>query len=87
MNASHNYEPSMDISRHSSCRRFSKEEIMHVKEITRGSVVTHWILSSTRQNNPRILIVSKNIYNMKAKTYKDYLTKHTIIEAIFEELV
>ncbi|KAK9275113.1 hypothetical protein L1049_022372 [Liquidambar formosana] len=65
---------------HPSYRRFSKEEISRIKEMTMSGVAPCQILSSLRQSNPNLQAVSKSVYNMKAKIRKDYLSGRTMGE-------
>nr|XP_011458669.1 PREDICTED: uncharacterized protein LOC101300598 [Fragaria vesca subsp. vesca] len=58
----HNHESSTDMSGHPYCRRFSKEEALQVKQMTRAGIKPRQILSSLRQNNPGLLAVSTEMY-------------------------
>lgn len=85
-NVSHNHEPSKDMSAHPSCRRFSEEEFLKIKEMTLAGVPARQILSALRQNNPNIQAISKTIYNAKAKVIKEIISDRTVLQALFEEL-
>ncbi|KAG5542566.1 hypothetical protein RHGRI_022185 [Rhododendron griersonianum] len=85
-NGSHNHEPSSDMAGHPSFRRFSKEEIMTIEELTRSGVPPRQILSSLRLRNKKLQAVSRTIYNMKNKLQRENLAGRTTIQALFDEL-
>ncbi|KAG5551462.1 hypothetical protein RHGRI_009772 [Rhododendron griersonianum] len=85
-NGSHNHEPSSDMAGHPSFRRFSKEEIMTIEELTRSGVPPRQILSSLRLRNKKLQAVSRTIYNMKNKLRRENLAGRTTIQALFDEL-
>ena len=86
VNASHNHDPSVDMFGHPSCRRFSKEHVTRIKEMSSSSIPHRQILTSLRQHNPKLPAVSRILYNLKAKIRKDYLAGRTMIQALLEEL-
>jgi hypothetical protein len=86
VNASHNHDPSVDMSGHPSCHRFSKEHITRMKEMSSFDIPPRQILTSLRQHNPKLPTVSRTLYNLKAKIRKDYLAGRTMIQALLEEL-
>ena len=47
--------------------------------------MSNFVLSSAKKN-PNLEVVSKTIYNMKSKIYKDKLGGYSSIQALFEEL-
>ncbi|XP_024156611.1 protein FAR1-RELATED SEQUENCE 5-like [Rosa chinensis] len=83
---SHNHEPSKDMSGHPYCRRFSREEILKIKEMSKAGVSPRQIMSSLRQSNPDLQAISKNIYNEKYRIMKENLASRTVIQALLEEL-
>ncbi|KAJ7964071.1 Protein FAR1-RELATED SEQUENCE 5 [Quillaja saponaria] len=74
------------MSGHPSCRRFSEEEIVRIKDMNKAGIAPRQILSSLRQNNPNLLAVSRTLYNVKAKIRKDSLGGRTMIQALMDEL-
>jgi hypothetical protein len=86
VNASHNHDPSVDMSGHASCHRFSKEHVTRIKEMSSSGIPLCQILTSLRQHNPKLSAMSKTLYNLKAKIRKDYLASRTMIQALLEEL-
>ena len=85
-NLTHNHEPSRDMSGHPYSRRFSEEEIMKIKEMSKAGIPPRQILSSLRLSNPGLQAIFKNIYNEKNKILKENLAGRTIIQALLEEL-
>ncbi|KAF7150704.1 hypothetical protein RHSIM_Rhsim02G0175500 [Rhododendron simsii] len=85
-NGSHNHEPSSDMVGHPSFRRFSKEEIMTIEELTRSGVPPRQILSLLRLRNKKLQAMSRTIYNMKNKLRRENLAGRTMIQALFDEI-
>ncbi|KAJ9543535.1 hypothetical protein OSB04_023242 [Centaurea solstitialis] len=79
-NLTHNHEPSMDISGHSSFRRLSSDDIQSVKNMTLSGIPPRQILSSLRQRNQDLPAISRNIYNLKAKIRKENLRNRSMRE-------
>ncbi|KAB2615708.1 protein FAR1-RELATED SEQUENCE 5-like [Pyrus ussuriensis x Pyrus communis] len=71
---------------HLSCRHFSQEEILRIKEMSKAGIQPHQILSSLRQGNPHLQVVSRNIYNQISKIVKESLARRPVIQALLEEL-
>ena len=86
VNASHNHDPSVNMSGHPSCHCFSKEHVTRIKEMSSFGIPPRQILTSLRQHNPKLPAVSRTLYNLKAKIRKDYLAGRTMIQALLEEL-
>ncbi|KAF7147655.1 hypothetical protein RHSIM_Rhsim03G0114700 [Rhododendron simsii] len=85
-NASHNHEPSKDMSGHPYCRRFSNEEILSIKRMTTAGIPPRQILTSLRQSNPNCKAIARTVYNAKANITKVVLAGRTMIQALFDEL-
>ena len=66
-NGEHNHEPSKDVSDHPSCRRFTEEEVLLIREMTAAGKRPRQILKALRQQNPSLVSDSRNVYNVKAK--------------------
>ncbi|KAM0987652.1 hypothetical protein EV2_012136 [Malus domestica] len=82
----HNHELSNDMCGHPSCRQFSQEEILRIKEMSKAGIPPRQILSLLRQGNPHLQVVSRNIYNLRAKIVKESLAGRPVIQALLEEL-
>ncbi|XP_077216899.1 protein FAR1-RELATED SEQUENCE 5-like [Tasmannia lanceolata] len=85
-NLEHNHKASKDISVHPSSRRFSKEEVLRIKEMTIAGIEPLQMLTSLRQRNRRLLAESRDLYNCIAKIRKEILTGRTRIQALLDEL-
>ncbi|KAJ9549306.1 hypothetical protein OSB04_021849 [Centaurea solstitialis] len=83
----HNHEPSTDMSGHPSFRQLPSENINSVKEMSKAGIPPRQILSSMRQQNPNLPVISRTIYNLKRKFRRDNLGNRSMINALFEELV
>ncbi|KAJ9566461.1 hypothetical protein OSB04_002427 [Centaurea solstitialis] len=83
----HNHEPSTDMSGHPSFRQLPSENINSVKEMSKAGIPPRQILSSMRQQNPNLPVISRTIYNLKKKFRRDNLGNRSMINALFEELV
>ncbi|KAF7140583.1 hypothetical protein RHSIM_Rhsim06G0117200 [Rhododendron simsii] len=83
---SHNHEPSSDMSGHPFCRRFSKEEVLSIKQMTMAGIPPRQILTSLRQSNSNCKAIARTVYNAKAAIKKKVLVGRTMIEALFDEL-
>lgn len=83
---SDNHEPSTNISRYPSFRQLSSESIKSVKEMTHAGIPPRQILSSLRQQTPNLAAISRSIYNVKKKIYRENLGDRRMINALFEEL-
>lgn len=70
----HNHEPSKDISEHPSCRRFTEEEVLIIREMTAVGKRPRQILKALRQRNPSLVSASRNVYNVKAKIRREMLS-------------
>jgi malonate-semialdehyde dehydrogenase (acetylating)/methylmalonate-semialdehyde dehydrogenase len=70
----HNHEPSTDVSDHPSCRRFTEEELLMIREMTAAGKRPRQILKALRQRNPNLVSDSRNVYNVKAKIRRDSLS-------------
>lgn len=70
----HNHEPSTDISDHPSCRRFTEEEILLIREMSAVGKRPRQILKALRQRNPNLISDSRNVYNVKAKIRRESLS-------------
>jgi malonate-semialdehyde dehydrogenase (acetylating)/methylmalonate-semialdehyde dehydrogenase len=73
-NGEHNHEPSQDISDHPSCRRFTEEEVLLIRELTAAGKRPRQILKALRQQNPSLVSDSRNVYNVKAKIRRESLS-------------
>lgn len=73
-NGEHNHEPSQDSSDHPSCRRFSEEEVMLIREMTSAGKRPRQILKALNQRNPNLVSDSRNVYNVKAKVRREILS-------------
>ncbi|XP_077246031.1 protein FAR1-RELATED SEQUENCE 5-like [Tasmannia lanceolata] len=82
----HNHKAFEDISGHPSSRRFSKEDILRIKEVTIAGIQPHQILTSLRQGNPQLLAISRDVYNCISKIRRDILAGRTAIQALLDEL-
>ncbi|XP_078159354.1 protein FAR1-RELATED SEQUENCE 5-like [Carex rostrata] len=82
----HNHEASVDVTGHPICRRLSQEEIRSVDHMSKSGIPLRQIISSLRQNNPKLSAISKTIYNAKKKIRKDNLAGRSVIQALLEEL-
>ncbi|CAN6718572.1 unnamed protein product [Malus baccata var. baccata] len=69
----HNHELSNDMCGHPFCRQFLQEEILRIKEMRKAGIPPRQILFSLRQGNPHLQVVSRNIYNLRAKIVKEKL--------------
>ncbi|KAG5529294.1 hypothetical protein RHGRI_029855 [Rhododendron griersonianum] len=85
-NASHNHEPSSDMSGHPYCRRFSNEEVLSIKRMTMAGIPPREILTSLRLSNPNCKAIARTVYNAKATITKEVLAGRTMIQALFDEL-
>ncbi|XP_052177379.1 probable bifunctional methylthioribulose-1-phosphate dehydratase/enolase-phosphatase E1 2 isoform X2 [Diospyros lotus] len=70
----HNHEPSKSKYDHPSCRRFSEEEILIIREMTVAGKRPWQILKVLRQKNPNLVSDSRNVYNVKAKIRREMLS-------------
>ncbi|XP_010656980.1 probable bifunctional methylthioribulose-1-phosphate dehydratase/enolase-phosphatase E1 2 isoform X2 [Vitis vinifera] len=70
----HNHEPATDISDHPSCRRFTEEEILIIREMSTAGKRPRQILKVLRQRNPNLILDSRNVYNVKAKIRRESLS-------------
>ncbi|XP_024018201.1 probable bifunctional methylthioribulose-1-phosphate dehydratase/enolase-phosphatase E1 2 isoform X2 [Morus notabilis] len=73
-NGEHNHEPSKDTSDHPSCRRFSEEEVLLIREMTSAGKRPRQILKALKQRNPNLVSDSRNVYNIKAKIHREILS-------------
>ena len=83
---SHNHEPSIDMSGHPYCRRFTQGEALQVKQMSRAGIKPRQILSSLRQTNPELLAVSRNVYSKTAQFRRESLDGRSVIQALLDEL-
>ncbi|OMO54819.1 methylmalonate-semialdehyde dehydrogenase [Corchorus olitorius] len=74
-NGEHNHEPSKDISEHPSCRRFTDEEVLMIRDLTVAGKRPRQILKFLRQRNPNLVSDSRNVYNVKAKIRGESLSE------------
>ncbi|XP_057505860.1 probable bifunctional methylthioribulose-1-phosphate dehydratase/enolase-phosphatase E1 2 isoform X2 [Actinidia eriantha] len=70
----HNHEPSKNMSDHPSCRRFTEEEILLIREMTAAGKRPRQILKALRQSNPSLISDSRNVYNVKAKIRREMVS-------------
>ena len=54
--------------------------------MTQSGIPPRQILSSLRQKNPELKVVSTTVYNVKAKIRREKLGGRTMIQALFKEL-
>ncbi|XP_050113854.1 putative protein FAR1-RELATED SEQUENCE 10 [Malus sylvestris] len=54
--------------------------------MSKAGIPPHQILSSIRQGNPHLQVVSRNIYNLRAKIVKESPAGRPVIQALLEEL-
>ncbi|XP_059663170.1 probable bifunctional methylthioribulose-1-phosphate dehydratase/enolase-phosphatase E1 2 isoform X2 [Cornus florida] len=80
-NGEHNHEPSKDTSDHPSCRRFTEEEVLIIREMTAAGKRPRQILKVLRQRNPHLVSDSRNVYNIKAKIRREILSDGKIVES------
>ncbi|KAJ0111188.1 hypothetical protein Patl1_02284 [Pistacia atlantica] len=59
--AEHNHEPSKEISDHPSCRRFTEEEVLTIREMTDAGKKPRQILKALRKRNPSLVSDSRNV--------------------------
>ncbi|KAL7185484.1 hypothetical protein ACSBR2_027432 [Camellia fascicularis] len=67
----HNHEPSKSVSDHPSCRRFTEEEVLIIREMSSAGKRPRQILKVLRQRNPNLVSDSRNVYNVKAKIRRE----------------
>ncbi|XP_031255320.1 probable bifunctional methylthioribulose-1-phosphate dehydratase/enolase-phosphatase E1 2 isoform X2 [Pistacia vera] len=72
--AEHSHEPSKEISDHPSCRRFTEEEVLTIREMTDAGKKPRQILKALRKRNPSLVSDSRNVYNVKAKIRREILS-------------
>ncbi|KAJ4827198.1 hypothetical protein Tsubulata_016783, partial [Turnera subulata] len=66
-NLSHNHELSKDLSGHPYVRRFSQEEVEHIKEMSLAGCRPRQILTSLRVSDENLRAISTTLYNTKDK--------------------
>ncbi|XP_077248827.1 L10-interacting MYB domain-containing protein-like [Tasmannia lanceolata] len=76
-NGEHNHEASKDISAHPYSRRFSGEDVLRIKEMINAGVQPRQIITALRNDNPDLLATPRDVYNLKAKIRKVYLSGHS----------
>jgi hypothetical protein len=54
--------------------------------MSKSGIPPRQILSSLRQDNPKLSAISKTIYNAKEKIRKDNLQDRSVIQVLLEEL-
>ncbi|GAA0160256.1 hypothetical protein LIER_43516 [Lithospermum erythrorhizon] len=74
------------MSRHSSARVLSNDEVQTIDEMTKSGATPHQIMSYLRRRNPCIKAVATNIYNTKANILKASLGGRSNIQVLLEEL-
>ncbi|TXG55129.1 hypothetical protein EZV62_020385 [Acer yangbiense] len=67
----HNHEPSQEMSDHPSCRRFTEEEVLLIRDMTVAGKRPRQILKALKQRNPSLVSDSRNVYNVKAKIRRE----------------
>ncbi|XP_021290401.1 probable bifunctional methylthioribulose-1-phosphate dehydratase/enolase-phosphatase E1 2 isoform X7 [Herrania umbratica] len=77
-NGEHNHEPSKDTSDHPSCRRFTEEEVLIIRDMSAAGKRPRQILKALRQRNPNLVSDSRNVYNVKAKIRRGSLSGEDI---------
>lgn len=70
-NGEHTHEPSKDVSDHPSCRCFTEEEVLLIREMTAAGKRPRPILKALRQQNPSLVSDSRNVYHVKAKIRRE----------------
>ncbi|KAL5797540.1 hypothetical protein ACOSQ2_002360 [Xanthoceras sorbifolium] len=70
----HNHEPSKEMSDHPSCRRFTEEEMLLIRDMTVAGKRPRQILKALKQRNPSLVSDSRNVYNVKAKIRREMLS-------------
>ena len=85
-NGEHNHEPSKDTSDHPSCRRFSEEELLLIREMTVAGKRPRQILKALKQRNPNLVSESRNVYNVKAKIRREMLSGKQVYNLSFAAL-
>ncbi|XP_017971558.1 PREDICTED: probable bifunctional methylthioribulose-1-phosphate dehydratase/enolase-phosphatase E1 2 isoform X4 [Theobroma cacao] len=78
-NGEHNHEPS-NTSDHPSCRRFTEEEVLIIRDMSAAGKRPRQILKALRQRNPNLVSDSRNVYNVKAKIRRGSLSGEDIQE-------
>jgi hypothetical protein len=71
LSATHNHEPSKDMSRHPFYCRFTRDETVHIEGMIKSIIPTQQILSSLRLRNQNIQVISKTVNNLKAKVQEN----------------
>lgn len=85
-NGEHNHEPSKDLIDHPFARRCSEEEVLRIKEMTFAGIQPREILATLKQSNPNLKLLLRDLYNIKAKIRREYLSGRTTINALIDEL-
>ncbi|XP_077219971.1 PKS-NRPS hybrid synthetase cheA-like [Tasmannia lanceolata] len=85
-NGEHNHEALEDMSCHPFNRRFSEEEVLHIKEMIAAGVQPREMLTTLKQNNPNLLAMSRDVYNIKKKIRQENLSGRSTIQALLDEL-
>ncbi|XP_077231283.1 uncharacterized protein LOC143864261 isoform X2 [Tasmannia lanceolata] len=86
-NGEHNHDALEDMSCHPFNRRFSEEEVLHIKEMTAAGVQPREMLTTLKQTNPNLSAVSRDVYNIKKKIRQENLSGRSTIQALLDELV
>ena len=79
----HNHEPSTHVSDHPSCRRFTEEEILIIREMSAAGKRPRQILKVLRQRNPDLISDSRNVYNVKAKIRRESLSGEKLTKLLY----
>ncbi|CAG8747078.1 13358_t:CDS:1 [Cetraspora pellucida] len=85
-NATHNYGLSNDMSGHPIVHRLTEEQKESVAIMTTSSSRSREIISTLRQNDLSMLVISNDIYNMHAQLRQQNLAGRTPIQALVDEL-
>ncbi|XP_077246723.1 PKS-NRPS hybrid synthetase cheA-like isoform X2 [Tasmannia lanceolata] len=85
-NGEHNHEALEGISGHPFSRRFSKEEVLQIKEMIAAGIQPRQMVTTLRNTNPNLAVVSSDVYNIKKKIRLENLSGRTPIQALLDEL-
>ena len=82
----HNHEATADMSGFPSARKFTDQARQVIRQMSKAGAAPKFILTTLRQQDPKINLTSKDISNAKARLRQEDLNGRTPLETQLDEL-
>lgn len=86
INDNHNHEPATCLLGHSAARKLTDEQKEEASIMLRKGIKAKQVVSYLIEKNEKVLIIAKDLYNLKAKSVEDELSGLSWVDCLLKNL-